>query len=670
MMEQQHGLCQEIEALSGLLTLGQAQVHDRINELSDRFTGVRQAAGAAGLGDVARQCNILANRFTALLADASAGTENWQQIERELRLSLELLKEMVAVTPAAASAPDAESAALESLGQDRELVADFLMESREHLAAVEQQVLRLEQDPRDIDAINSVFRGFHTIKGLAGFLGLTAIRDLTHEVETALDLCRSGRLAVSRAVINVVLESADYLSASLEVVEKVLNGQAEERLPGNAPLIARVKLVAASPAHAGEPGALTEKAVAPAAPSPAQPVTMPPPGRAADKAGHKASAVKVDTTKLDHLVDMVGELVIAQSMLRHEPSLAGLNSPNFTRILSQLGRITDEVQKTAMSMRLVRLEPLFQKMARLVRDTAMKTGKNVELQMAGEETELDRTIVEELADPLLHMIRNAVDHGIELPDARQAAGKSAMACVSLRASYQAGYIEIEIADDGKGLDRERLLAKAVERGLVDAGAKLSDTEVFHLIFAPGFSTAEKVTDLSGRGVGMDVVKKQIQKLRGRVEIESVRGQGTTFTLKLPLTLAIIDGLVVSVGGERYVIPIFAVKEMLRPAPGMLTVVEGQAEMALIRGRLLPIIRLHECFGVKPKYHDPCEALLIVSECEGRPFALMVDELTGKQEVVLKSLGEMMKDVKGLTGCAILGDGRVGMILDVEALFRG
>jgi len=391
----------------------------------------------------------------------------------------------------------------------------------------------------------------------------------------------------------------------------------------------------------------------------------------AETAGDKrAQAVKVDTHKLDHLVDMVGELVIAQSMVRHEPSLAESTSPGLNRNLAQLGRITDELQKTAMSMRLVRLEGLFQKMTRLVRDTAMKTGKSVELQTVGEETELDRNIVEDLADPLLHMIRNAVDHGIEMPDVRQAAGKPAKARVLLKASYQAGYIQIEISDDGRGLDREKILAKAVERGLVDAAARLTDSEVFNLIFAPGFSTAEKVTDLSGRGVGMDVVRKQIQKMRGRVDIESVRGEGTTFILKLPLTLAIIDGLVVSVGGERYIIPIFAVKEMLRPAPEALTTVEGKAEMALVRGRLLPIVRLHQCFGIEPKYRDPAEALLIVSECEGKPFALMVDELTGKQEVVLKSLGELMKNVPGLTGCAILGDGRVGLILDVEALFRG
>jgi len=697
-----------LDALSAEIALGAAHVHGRLSELTDRFGETRRSAEQAGWPGVAEQCERLGGRLRALVEDGRP----WVDVERELRLSLELLGEMLGEMPPAAlmetpaalaeappaavpdtpaalpDTPSAGKSALEALGQDRELVNDFLMESREHLAAVEAQVLTLERNPGDQDAINAAFRGFHTIKGLAGFLGLREIRDLTHEVETALDLCRSGRLAMSRGVINVVLESADYLTAALETMERVLNGQAAEELPGHGDLVARVRAVAAgreepepelvpsASATAGvlpeaQPGAKPE--ARPEARPEAQPAAKPETKAEtrAEAKPNRALAVKVDTLKLDHLVDMVGELVIAQSMVRHDPALSGPQAASLTRNLSQLERITGELQKTAMSMRLVRLDPLFQKMSRLVRDTSMKTGKRVEMVTAGEETELDRNIVEELADPLLHMIRNAVDHGIEEPAARRAAGKPEQARVGLRASYQAGFIQIEISDDGQGLNKERILRKALERGLVDAGAKLSDNEIFNLIFAPGFSTAETVTDLSGRGVGMDVVRKQIQKLRGRIDIESTPGQGTVFTLKLPLTLAIIDGLVVAVGSERFIIPIFAVKEMLRPTPDMLTVLEGKVEMAMIRGRVLPVIKLHECFGLEPRYTNPAEALLIVSECDGKPFALMVDELTGKQEVVLKSLGVLMRhNLRGLTGCAILGDGRVGLILDMEALFRG
>jgi two-component system, chemotaxis family, sensor kinase CheA len=292
----------------------------------------------------------------------------------------------------------------------------------------------------------------------------------------------------------------------------------------------------------------------------------------------------------------------------------------------------------------------------------------VELELSGEDTELDRNIVEELADPLMHMVRNAMDHGIETPQERIRAGKPAGARVLLKAGHQAGHILVQVSDDGRGLDDAKILGKARQRGLIEEGAQLSETEIFQLIFQPGFSTAEQVTDVSGRGVGMDVVRKQIQKLRGRVEIQSARGQGSTFFLKVPLTLAIIDGLVVGVGGERYIVPIFAVREMLKPAKEMISTVENRDEMALVRGSLLPIVRLHQRFQLRPKSEELCDSLLIVSESGGKCFCLVVDELIGKQEVVIKSLGDSLRNVPGVAGGAILGDGRVGLILDPEGLF--
>jgi two-component system chemotaxis sensor kinase CheA len=313
---------------------------------------------------------------------------------------------------------------------------------------------------------------------------------------------------------------------------------------------------------------------------------------------------------------------------------------------------------------------LFQRTARLVRDLSRKAGKKVELETSGEETELDKTIAEELADPMMHMVRNAIDHGIETPEARLAAGKSEVARVRLAAYHQGGQIVVEIADDGRGLNREKILNKARQNGLIADGAQLSENEIFHLIFEPGFSTAEQVTDISGRGVGMDVVRKHVQKLRGRIDIQSRIGEGATFFIKLPLTLAIIEGLVVVVGKYRYIVPIFAVREMFRPAPEALATIQGREEMALVRGSLLPVVRLHRRFGVQPRSEDPCEGLLVVAECEGKPFCLLVDDLVGKQEVVIKSLGESLKNIAGIAGGAILGDGRVGLILDMEGVFRG
>jgi len=306
----------------------------------------------------------------------------------------------------------------------------------------------------------------------------------------------------------------------------------------------------------------------------------------------------------------------------------------------------------------------------LVRDLSRKAGKQIVLVTNGEDTELDKTIAEELSDPLLHMVRNSIDHGIETPDERRLTGKDPTARIKLAAYHQSGQIVIEISDDGRGLNREKILKKASERGLVKAGAQLSDSEIFLLIFEAGFSTAEKITDISGRGVGMDVVRKHVQKLRGRIDIQSEQGHGTTFFLKLPLTLAIIEGLVVVVGDNRYILPIFSVTEMFRPAQSVLSTVRGKGEMAIVRGNLLPVVRLHERFNLTPRSRELTEGMLVVVESQGKQFCMFVDDLVGKQEVVIKSLGETFKDITGLAGCAILGDGRVGLILDIEGIHRG
>ncbi len=291
------------------------------------------------------------------------------------------------------------------------------------------------------------------------------------------------------------------------------------------------------------------------------------------------------------------------------------------------------------------------------------------METAGDDIELDRNIVEQLADPLMHMVRNALDHGIESPEARQSAGKNAAARLLLRASHQAGQVVIEVSDDGRGLDRDRIRAKALDRNLIQPDDVLSDSEICNLIFEPGFTTAAQVTNVSGRGVGMDVVRKHVERLRGRIELRSAAGQGTTFLIKLPLTLAIIDGLVVGVGRERYIVPMFAVREMFRPAEGCIWSVQNRAEMALVRGTLLPVLRLYRRFGVTPVSEDPRQSVLVVAEAGDRRFCIVVDELIGKQEVVIKSLGDMFNRVEGIAGGAILGDGRVGLILDVERLYK-
>ena len=386
--------------------------------------------------------------------------------------------------------------------------------------------------------------------------------------------------------------------------------------------------------------------------------------------GADTATVRIDTAKLDQLMDMVGEMVIAQTLIGHSPALTSVRDTRFLRDLTQLARITSDVQRITTGMRMVPIGMQFQKTARLIRDLSRRAGKQIVLETAGEDTELDKSIAEELSDPLLHMVRNSIDHGIEPPEERIALGKNPTATIRIAAYHQSGQIVVAISDDGRGLNREKILAKAQQNGLIHPGHQLTDSEIFLLIFEAGFSTAEKVTDISGRGVGMDVVRKHVQKLRGRIDIQSKAGEGTTFYIKLPLTLAIIEGLVVVVGNHRYVVPIYSVREMFRPRAEMLSTVQGTGEMAMVRGSLMPVIRLHRRFGLDPRTMNLTEGMLVVAESEGKQFCIFIDDLIGKQEVVIKSLGPSFKHVVGVAGCAILGDGRVGLILDVDGIYKG
>lgn len=611
-----------------------------------------------------------------------------------------------AAVPVAAVEADDPSSAL-NFKDDPEILLDFVMESTEHLAAIDEQIMLLERDPSLIDLIHGVFRAFHSIKGLAGFLGLHKVQSVAHEIETLLDHARNLRTQVTTAFVDLVLETSEYLKEEVAVVQSRLNGNAPPPVREMSALLEMLSKANARVAEGLPPLAESTDGAAPAAApvapaksevveqpeesffpeaatlalAAAEPTTMelmaperavaPAPTVRQSPRGEvtTSSSIRVETSKLDRLMDMVGEMVIAQSMLSNLQASSGGNDVRRTGEISQLARITGEVQRCAMSMRMMPIGPLFQKNAKMVRDLSRRNGKQVKLELSGENTELDKTIAEELADPLLHMIRNALDHGIENPEERVKTGKDPMASLRIAAEHQAGQIVVSIADDGRGLDPKRIMAKAVEKGLVDAGAQLTHQEIYHLIFAPGFSTAEKITDISGRGVGMDVVRQHVQALRGRIEIKSELGKGTTFSIYLPLTLAIIEGLVIGVAEHRYIIPLFSVREMFRPTPEMMFSVQGRDEMILMRGDLLPVIRLHRRFNITPRTEDICAGLLVVCEFAGKPFCLFVDDLLGRQEVVIKSLDEAFKNIKGLAGSAILGDGRIGLILDVGGLFE-
>jgi two-component system chemotaxis sensor kinase CheA len=383
-----------------------------------------------------------------------------------------------------------------------------------------------------------------------------------------------------------------------------------------------------------------------------------------------ASSVRVETAKLDHLMNMVGEIVIAQSLIRHNQLLASTADSRLMGDLSQLARVTAEVQRATMSMRMVPVGQLFQRVERVIRDLSRKAGKLVTLETSGSETEIDKTVAEELSDPLLHMVRNSIDHGIETTPERSASGKNPEARIRLSAYHQGGQVIIKISDDGRGLNADRIRSKAEDRHLIPPNAQMTEEEIYQLIFEPGFSTAEKITDISGRGVGMDVVRRNVEKLRGRIETESFPGQGTAFLLKLPLTLAIIDGLVVEVGTEQYIIPLSGVREIFRPRHEALLTVQQRDEMMLVRDELMPVVRLNQRLGINARATELSDGLMVVVESENRCYCLMVDDLLGKQEVVIKSLGEAFKDLAGISGCAVLGNGRVGLILDTDGIYRG
>lgn len=601
------------------------------------------------------------------------------------------------------AAPDAPAAQEPTmtveLGEDTELLNEFCNEGKDLLQDIEQGVLVLEENPTSADTLNVVFRAFHTFKGGAGFLGLEPIKNLAHELESLLDAARRGDLTIDTYITELILAGRDALQQFLSEIGKRLGGalkgeaitvptndlivRVKARLAGESPApAAKPQPVAAQPvaaqvqpvaAQAPPPAALPPKASAPVqplAPPAAKPApqkttaTKPSPGSSNERL---ASFVKLDTQKLDVLVDLVGELVIAQSMVLQHPQVQTLNDRNLARFMRQLHGITTDLQHNAMSLRMVEVRGAFQKMNRLVRDLSGVQGKQVQLLLSGEETEIDRNIVEELGDPLVHMVRNSVDHGIEMPEVRVAQGKPALGTVRLHAMHSGGGIVITISDDGKGLDQNRILAKAIQRGLIDADATPTEKEIFDLIFLPGFSTVENITDISGRGVGMDVVRASISRLRGRVEVQSTLGQGSVVTIRLPLTMAIIDGMLIGIGTERFIIPSLSIRESFRPLPGVVATSQGRGEVVSVRGKLIPLVRLGDQLGIESTAKDPCDGIIVVTQSESQPRGLLVDRLIGKQEVVIKSLGSAFKGQASMSGAAILGDGLVALILDIENL---
>ena len=652
--------------------------------------------GAAGIA-------IASGATASTASEATVETSAEVTVETKGEATIEVTVEAPIAAAAPTAAPAPVPAAVDRLPDDadRDLLPDFITESVECVTNSEAALLQLEANPSDEEAVNTVFRAFHTVKGTSAFLGLTRIAAFAHEAESLLSRVRDKEIAYTRGCADLSLRSADMLKELLNVVEAALNGDGRMPIPeGYAELLEALAgydpaihadgvsvpsrsagddifpTSDAAPTNVATTGAELRLATTgehPAVAAVAQPASHPAAAaNTGNNAGNNAvttnnadATIRVRTDRLDRLIDMVGELVIAQSMIAGDEGFVDGTQHELLRKVTHAGKIVRELQDLSMSMRMVPLRPTFQKLARVVRDTATKAGKSVQFVTEGDDVEIDRTMVDRLGDPLVHMVRNAVDHGVEPPHERTGNGKKPTGVVRLHAYHASGNVVVELIDDGRGLNREKLVKKAIEKGLIESDKGMSDSEVFSLIFAPGFSTAEKITDISGRGVGMDVVRRNLEAIRGRIDITSTLGKGTTFAIRLPLTLAVTDGMLVRVGEERFIIPLTHIHMSFRPEPSMISTVVGKGEMVLLRGELMPVVRLHRLFDVANAVQSPLDGLLMIVGDGHKRTALLVDELLGQQQVVAKTLGDGLGKVEGVSGGAILGDGRVGLILDVN-----
>lgn len=584
--------------------------------------------------------------------------------------------------PAPVAAPAAPPAAAAPHGWDAdtlELMQEFLAEGEDGLTQADEILIQAEDGSAGDEQINAAFRVFHTIKGVAGFLQLDETSGIAHAAESLLNKIREGRAALAGHNLDLMFAAASHLRKSLEALRAALeSGLLPRPVAGVANLIAGltratdsddVPVVASAPARAATEAWPTADVTEPAsAPADDEGPTPEPTAGVAAKTTRLKEVVKVDLERVDNLVDLIGELVIVDSMIANSlDHLATAGTGLLRNQVAQMSKITRDLQGIATSMRMVPVRGVFQKMARMVRDLSLKSGKEVRAVLEGETAELDRSMVEQISDPLVHMIRNSIDHGLETPDIRRQSGKSTRGTIRLRAFHEGGRIVIQIADDGRGLNRDAILAKALQRGIVTAEQTLTDSEIYQLIFAPGFSTAEKVTEISGRGVGMDVVRRNVEAMHGKITLDSRPGLGTTFSMQLPLTMAIIEGTLIRVGNERYILPTLSMFESIRPTESMVFSVAGKGEMVHLRNETIPLYRLGRLLAIPNAGETPAEALIVIVESHGSKVGLLVDEVIDQQQVVIKGMGATLAGTRYIAGAAIMSDGRVGLILNPDEI---
>ena len=578
----------------------------------------------------------------------------------------------------------------QQIEQDAALLQDYLTECEEYLQQLDQDLVTLESSPEDAELLNRIFRGFHAIKGTSGFLGFTQIVELTHHAEDVLNILRKGERKVTRRVMDTLLAALDQLRRMIRDVrdgashEYELDGLVHD-LHGILQSDSGAHSDEAAPPPSGEALAV-EAHLARARQDPGADLSLADRGSQAQpkELSAKASAtavettrtIRVDVTKLDELINLVGELVLERNRLLHlsrgfseQRSADDRFESSLLQCTARLSFITDELQTAGLRTRMVPVEAIFRRFPRMVRDLAGALGKEVELIIQGEDTELDKTVAEQIVDPLVHLLRNSLDHGVELPTVRVERGKPARGTVRVEARQEGDNIVIEIADDGAGMDHNRIARKAIEKGVIsqDQLATMSHREILDLIFLPGFSLAEKVSDVSGRGVGMDVVRSNMKKLNGAVEIDSELGKGSCIRLRLPLTLAILPVLLVTAAQETYALPLRSVVETIRIRASEVHRANG-TDMLRLRDRMIPICWLHQAIGLSSESRHSDALLRVVVLAAGqRRIGLVVDQLVGQEETVIKSISSHLHNVPGLAGATISGDGEVRLILDPAGL---
>lgn len=584
---------------------------------------------------------------------------------------------------------------------DPVLLDDFINENQELILDAEAALLSLELDPDNMESVKTVFRAFHNIKGTANFLNLMLISDLAHRAETLINEMLEGTIRCRGVYADLVLRSIDMLKELIYVVQETSPGEPVVIPEGydelvhwlEAPETADIRsvpvkdtgsslrlgdiLVAQGKLDRGTVEQLTNQAhnqplgLKVVRSKKASLTDVAHALRVQQKISGLShfteSSVRVRTDRLDRLIDTIGELVIAHSMVAEDATSVQNSNYDFMKKVAHTGKIVRTLQDLSMSMRMVPLKATFHKLTRLIRDLAHRSNKVVNFTTSGDDTEIDRNMVELVKDPLVHLVRNAIDHGIEMPEVREKQGKPRAGTVRLSAYHAGGSVIVEVQDDGKGLNKKKIIQRAVEKGLIASSQTISDNDVFNLIFHPGFSTADKVTEVSGRGVGLDIVKKGVELLRGRIDVDSSPGKGCLFSLRVPLTMAITDGMLVKVGHERYIIPTVSIKLSFRPSRDKIRTVAGRGEIVLFRDAVIPVFRLHRLFNIPSAISDPTKGILVLIEAAGSQCALLVDELLGQLQVVAKSLGDGIGKISGISGGAVLGDGRVGLIIDTAGV---